>query len=356
MKKLFLLLILPLIISSCSDDDKNDAGNGLPNLESGNYLYVLNQGGWKANNASLSLVNLDKNTVTSQFFEALNNFNLGDVAEKIIKYENKAFISVSGSDIVKIINLQNGESLGSITLSKSTFPKRLKIVDNTLFVCGLDSNKIYTYDLDNYNLLGEYETGPNPEDFEIYNNKIYVLNSAKGVVGVENGATLYIIDLNSSETVKVSTKFNPSNIEIDETNNKYYISNIGKWDDTENKMVGQGISEYNLIDNSFVNSWEIENSGRIEFNNNTLYVLSDLGVWGNSTLYEFKGGTATKLIEKPEKFTAFNNFEIHGDKIIMFDVQDYQSDGNIYIYDDYYQLENSYSAGIIPNSALFYTF
>ncbi len=69
--------------------------------------YVLNEGNWGANEASLSRINLTTGAITNNVFSAANDRNLGDVAQDIVVYGSKAYVTVSFSNTVEIIKISD---------------------------------------------------------------------------------------------------------------------------------------------------------------------------------------------------------------------------------------------------------
>lgn len=73
-------------------------------------LLVLNEGGWGANNAGISRVSVSSSTATVNYFADNNGRGLGDVAQDIITVGNKAYITVSFSNSLEIMDINTGKS------------------------------------------------------------------------------------------------------------------------------------------------------------------------------------------------------------------------------------------------------
>ncbi|MBP5677765.1 MAG: hypothetical protein J6W88_04640 [Bacteroidales bacterium] len=72
--------------------------------------YVLNEGSWGGNNASLSRVELATGNITNGVFAAANSRGLGDVAQDIIVYGTKAYIAVSFSNTVEVVSVSDNKA------------------------------------------------------------------------------------------------------------------------------------------------------------------------------------------------------------------------------------------------------
>jgi hypothetical protein len=72
---------------------------------------VVNEGTWGGNNASLSRVNLGTGAIVNGVFAAANGRGLGDVAQDVVVYGTKAYIAVSFSNTVEVLNLSDDKSV-----------------------------------------------------------------------------------------------------------------------------------------------------------------------------------------------------------------------------------------------------
>ena len=73
--------------------------------------YVLNEGSWGSNNASLSRVNLVTGAIDNGVFSAANGRGLGDVAQDVIVYGDKAYVAVSFSNTVEVLSLADNKAV-----------------------------------------------------------------------------------------------------------------------------------------------------------------------------------------------------------------------------------------------------
>ncbi|MBQ9639782.1 MAG: PQQ-like beta-propeller repeat protein [Bacteroidales bacterium] len=85
----------------------------------GNEAFVLNEGAWGRNDASLSRLNSKNGTIVNNYFASVNSRGLGDVAQDIMIYGSKMYISVSFSNTVEVVNPTTGKSQQLKLLLKS---------------------------------------------------------------------------------------------------------------------------------------------------------------------------------------------------------------------------------------------
>ena len=76
----------------------------------GDNLIVLNEGGWVANNAGVSRVDVANSTAIVNFFSDNNGRGLGDVAQDMLVKNGKAYITVTFSNSIEIMDVTTGKS------------------------------------------------------------------------------------------------------------------------------------------------------------------------------------------------------------------------------------------------------
>ena len=77
---------------------------------SGDALLVLNEGNWGSNDAGVSRVDVSNSSAEVKFFENSNNRGLGDVAQDIVVVDGKAYITVSFSNSIEVMDIATGKS------------------------------------------------------------------------------------------------------------------------------------------------------------------------------------------------------------------------------------------------------
>lgn len=73
--------------------------------------YVLNEGLWGGNDASLSRVNLASGQIDNTAFSAANARDLGDLAQDILVYGTKAYVTVTFSNTLEVVSLNDNKSV-----------------------------------------------------------------------------------------------------------------------------------------------------------------------------------------------------------------------------------------------------
>ena len=73
--------------------------------------YVLNEGNYGSNNSSLSLINLASGAIENDVFSTAYGRGLGDLAQDVVVYGAKAYITVSTSNTIEVMNLTDNKSI-----------------------------------------------------------------------------------------------------------------------------------------------------------------------------------------------------------------------------------------------------
>lgn len=222
-KLLSSLLLMLILFSSC---EKEVIDEPLGEYEDG--FFVLNEGNWGNGNASLTYLSDDYATLKENAFKTINGENLGDVAQDMLLYNDKAYIVMNGSDKVIVVNRYTMKRLAVIegseinnpsfivsyngkgylsnwgvgsdasddtivvidlatdtiinTISTGFVPNKLAVVNDKLYVelqgwYPNNESKVEVFDLATNTSLGTIEVGYYPHSLMAYNDKVYVLSN-----------------------------------------------------------------------------------------------------------------------------------------------------------------------------------
>jgi len=260
-KKILVSVLLTTAItalfSAC--DSKSDSPQVDPTISTG--VYVLNEGKYKNNNASLTYYDLTTSTVTSDIFAIKNNRGLGDTGQDILKYGSKVYIAVSNSSLIEVLNAATGVSEKTIPMLNASnqpgSPRSLAVFNGKVYITLFDG---HVAQLDTTSLLVEktISVGSNPDGIAMANNKLYVANT--GGLAAVNDSTISVIDpVSFTVTKTIKVVINPSVIKADAYGDLYVISlgnyttipfTLQRIDATTGKVtVIPGLKPYNMTIN-----------------------------------------------------------------------------------------------------------
>ena len=265
MKKtlLFLSIAAMMLAVGCKKEDENG------NKETANvkaFAYLLHEGGQDANNASLSMFTADE-TLTNNFFANKNGRPLGALAQDIIQYGSKIYITVSGSGTIEVIDAATGSSVKQITLGNS-YPRYLTADGGKIYASCYYPRSVVRIDTASFDVEASCPlSGLNPEGICIAGGNIYVCNSY--VQNEDNSfsydSTLSVVSLATfTETERVKISLNPQQV-IALDNGKLVVSYSG-----DNIMNPSGIAIYDPATATAVHATGFPVIG-ITVNGNTIY-------------------------------------------------------------------------------------
>lgn len=232
MKRNFIYLVFAVFavfsfIACDSDDDNNSGGGG---DVTGNGCYILNQGNWGSNDASIQYYDFETSTATNavcddDIFYKANETLLGDVAQDLLWVNDKIFITVSTSQKLEIID-ENGKRLCEPYKYEETMacPRMMATDGNNVYVVNYDKN-VYVYDIATTEFVKKIPVGSYPEGISYVDGYIVVSNSDYGM----GNASVSVIDVNTYETREVKENIcNPGTQSI-VCNGDVYIADQGNY-------------------------------------------------------------------------------------------------------------------------------
>lgn len=150
----FLLLTAALLTTSCKKES--------PEIDSPTKIgsvYVLNEGNFGSNNATLTVYDpVTKNVIADIFSQANNGAAFGDSPTSIQQYNGKAYITISNSGKIYIIDPKTGVLTGKITNLNS--PRHIEFISATkAYVSNVSSNMIDIINPQTEQKVGDFSLG-----------------------------------------------------------------------------------------------------------------------------------------------------------------------------------------------------
>ena len=214
MKKSLLLLTAAIVIllPGCKKDTDSQTTN--PDTPAGRHALLLNEGTWGGNNASISRIDLDAGTLTNDWFAAANGRGLGDLAQDLIHYGSKGYVTVSKSNTIEVFDWATGRSLKQISMGQRE-PRYLVSHEGKVYASCYGNSVVR---LDTATLTVEAScplSGLRPEQLCVAGGRLYVCNSWEYGEGSSTlyDSTLSVVDIASfAETGKVTVGHNPGKV------------------------------------------------------------------------------------------------------------------------------------------------
>jgi len=237
------------------------AGNDTTVPTQGNGVYIVNEGNFMYNNASLSYYNIEKQNVYNDVFYVTNKLPLGDVAHSMAFHDSTGYVVVNNSGKIYCFDMQSFKYTGKITGLVS--PRYIHFIDH---------NKAYISDL--------------------YARSIAVANTRSLTI------TGYI-DVNNRQP-----HYNTHPTEQMVSYDRFVFTNC--WSN-DNKILVIDTKTDKLVDSIEV---PLQPTALLLDRFNKLWVLCDGGYAGHSMGNELpalvKIDTETRLIERVFRFASYN--------------------------------------------------
>ncbi len=310
-------------------------------------FYLLHEGLWNQNNASLSYFNFQENSFQHQVFEQQNQRKLGDTGNDMKQYGAKLYIIVSSSNTLEVINPKTGKSIEQISFlngEKERTPRQLAFYNNYCFVSCFDGN-IAVIDTNSLVIEKWTPVGRNPEGMVIQNNNLFVANSG-GLSYPNYDTTVSIINLSSLEEIKkITVQLNPTET-FSDTQGHVYVLSAGNHKDISPML--QKIDQQHLV-----TSIDLEVNQVFQHYDSLLLVSNN-----HVKIFDMK---TEKIIDHDfldlSTITTLRSIYIHPTtgNIFCLDANNYTQSGIFYWYNTQKQLVNSFKTGLIPSKINFIT-
>ncbi len=201
------LVCLLLVASVASGCVRDPAGieDDIP-MAASSGIYVLNEGLFGRDNSSLTFYDRASGKVVHHYFQQVNpGLRLGDTANSMAVFGDRAFIVMNGSNSIEIMELQTARSLGRIRLNGNPSPRQAVILDDTLgYVTALYTDEVIRFNPRRQTVTGRVKVGPAPEGMAVAHNYLFVANSGLGDIraGEPGAGTVSVIDWQQGREVK----------------------------------------------------------------------------------------------------------------------------------------------------------
>jgi YVTN family beta-propeller protein len=184
------LVAAPLLCIGCKSDPVTVIPPPPPALAKA--VWVLNEGAFGQVEARLSLYDPAADTVYRDVFEGANSGqHLGSTGDDMTIMGQKAYILMSGSENLDVVNTQTYALLQTVSLAGST-PHDLLIdsAHGQIVITRLFKNSLYFLDLATLGVRDSVSVGTNPQGMASANRELFVCNSGYG-----SDSTVTVVDL-----------------------------------------------------------------------------------------------------------------------------------------------------------------
>ena len=331
------ILVMTILLTACGEDtpEKQEYKDG---------VIVVNQGAFLSGTGTLTYKERGSSTLFQNIYSSSNEGAvLGNVAQSMIDFEDKAFIAINNGGKVVVTNKDDMTLLD--TISNINQARYFASNGDKLYLSAWgdtgSNGGVYEIDVESNTIKNFIDLGNGPEGMAIVNNRLYVANSG----GFGLGSTLHIIDITDNSIVEnLTIGDNPELIVADNDDNIYVICNgFSDFFEPTNNTAGQLVK---------INGQDIEWSIEIPNGSNKLAIDAS-----NDFIYFSANGTVLKhdLSSEVLKTEVVQNksayalgFDKEDELLYIADAKDFASQGEVFIYSTDNIAIDSFSTGIIP--------
>ncbi|MBS1912172.1 MAG: hypothetical protein JST22_09315 [Bacteroidetes bacterium] len=174
-----LLPVLALAAAGCIADPA--APSAGPSVHALSGVIVVNEGVWRQDNATLTLYDPGTGAAEQDYFTHRNpGLRLGDVANSITISNGIAYVAVSTSQTVEILECASGRSIGRVRLPDGNQPRAVTLVDSVTAYAACFGDSIVRFNPRTMSVGQVTAVGPAPESIVYADSLLFVANSGYG--------------------------------------------------------------------------------------------------------------------------------------------------------------------------------
>jgi len=355
-KKLYILILIVLSLSSCMKDDELWV-NSKPDIDVHyNGLFVVCEGNFMYGNASLSYYDIETMQVYNDVFFYTNALPLGDVAQSITIHGDFAYIVINNSGKIYVMNINTFEYVGKIT--GLTSPRYIHFISDTkAYVSDLYSKTIEIVNPQTFEITGSISI--NNFDNSFYQHSSEQMISFENYVFVNSWSydnKILIIDSDTDELIdSIEVLKQPNSIVLDKFN-KLWVLSEGSPEDSPYGFANAGLTKIDA------DSFSIEQEIKFEEGSAPSELVingeGDILYFLNKDVYRFPViamQTPEKIISSP--YLNIQNVGYYGlavdpetSEIYVADVIDFVQNGNVYRFTSEGVPVDTFKVGISPGA------
>jgi YVTN family beta-propeller protein len=321
-------------------------------------VYVLNEGNWGSNKASLDYYDYSTGTYRKNIYGNANpevTLGLGDVGNDIKIYGSRLYVVVNSSNKVEVLDVKTAKKIGKVDVTNCRY---ITFNGGKAYVTSYEGY-VAVIDTATIAVTKNIPVGREPEEMAIVNNKLYVANSG-GYSPQNYESTVSVIDLaTETETKKIEVAINLNRLKADQYGD-IYVSSRGDYDaissnlyviDTKTDEVKKS---FNIATSNFTIHNDVAYVMGISYDSNwnTVASYAKINVKDETVM---AGSFITDGTEKNIKVPYGIAVDPLSEDIYVTDAKDYTTPGELYCFDKTGKKKFQVSTGDIPAHLVFYT-
>ena len=327
MKKIIFLLFI--FTYSC-EDSVNDNDNN----DNSNLIFIASEGSYGDSDGSITVF---KNNEKIQTID-----KIGDVVHSILVNENKLFVIVNNSHLIKRFSItESGLSLPGIDIdTDNSSPREMVIVGDKLYFTNWNSKDIKVLNLNTFSIETSIPVEGIPEDIVSDGDFLYVSIPSLELYDTNNGSSVIKIDINSQNIVEsYEVGHGPEHMILE--NNNLWISRT-YYDSYWSAYYGSSMIDLETNE-ILTNNYGVGMvcGGNILELNNQIYRTVDGGIAPLDT--ELELNLTAKIGSYSNLYSAYSKNEK-----IYLGMSDYTAPDTVFVHNEIGDLISTLSVGKLP--------
>ncbi len=354
--KALLCVVVLGTFTACSDDDNNFSVDPDP-LTSSPGAYILNTGGWGANNASLQYYNFVNYSISSDIFARENKYAMGDLAQDMVEYGSKIYVTLNNSAKVEVLD-KTGKVVKTINPTNdagtAVNPCYLEAYEGAVYFTNY-GGLISRIDTTLLTITGSVAVGDHPEGLAAANGKLYA-----NISGYGSGTKVAVVDVTSfTKTKELDVLLNPYTQSIAADDGYVYFVSSGNYAGSPSLTEAQYIySTLQRIDPSTDVVTSVANASLIANRGTKMYcIYSEYYLPARYSIFELDLVTGAKkeLTEIMNKVPNASTIDVNpsnGD-IYVANASSYAAPNTMYVFNSDGTFKTSFQCGYYTVGAFF---
>ena len=341
-------LVLVALLFSCEKEEPNES------ITSGfeNGILVLNEGLFQQNNASLSWIDLESNTVINSLFLQLNERPLGDTGNDMIQYGDKIYIVVNASSTIEVLDKSTLKTIEQVHMEQNgqgQEPRALCAYQGKVYISSFDGY-VNVLDTVSLTITKRIPVGRNPEGIDVFNGKLYVANSG-GLSFPNVDSTVFAIDVDLQQVTDTFVVGNNPGALITDQYGDIYVVKRGDYTINDPSELIR-ISNNSNVENLGVSATSLSKKGDLLYISYYDYNSGEI----NAALFDMNSETmiSNQLLDNGQIETLYGIQPGNEGDFFLFDAMNFTSTGYVKSFDASGVLLNSFHVGLNPTKTLIY--
>lgn len=172
--RLYPALFFAVLFAACVKDKPEPAGPPV-SPGAGKRVLIVNEGSLGNGNGSLSVFNMDKDSMYNDVFFQKNGQLIGDVLQSAAIIGDELYLAVNNSDKLVFVDKEDYSLKGNIVVNKPRY--MAMAAADKMYVTSLFYPEINIIDTKTKNVTGKITVDfPNTEGLAVLNSKVYACN------------------------------------------------------------------------------------------------------------------------------------------------------------------------------------